>query len=260
MNERITEDIVRNHFKNDECYKKVLFEEQKTKIPRVAKLLKQASKSGKGSGKPEFILTTGVKPELVIVIECKADRLKHESTEHNKPKEYAVDGALLYSDYLKQEYDVLSIAISGEEKDNVKISHFIQLKGESNAKPIFGDKLLAIENYLSYNDIDNRKTDQQKQDLLRYSKVLNEELHAIKVKESQRSLLISGILIALENKAFAKSYKEIDASQQLADDLVETIKKELGKALKQKWNIYPLHIVLSKHTQIYHKTKEYYVI
>ena len=34
-------------------------------------------------------------------------------------KEYAVDGVLLYSSFLSKTYDVLSIAVSGEDKNSI---------------------------------------------------------------------------------------------------------------------------------------------
>lgn len=235
MNERITEDIVRNHFKSDGCYDRILLEEQKSSIPRVNKLLKSASKSGMGGGKPEFLITFGdERPDFIIVVECKAGRTKHESKTRDNYGEYAVDGALLYSSFLSQEYDVLSIAVSGENKNNLKVSHFLQLKGETEAKPIFGDELLSVKNYLNGYVTSERKCIQQYHELLKYSKPLNDYLHSIKVKESQRSLLISGILIALEDESFEISYKKIKDTQLLANRLVSTIKEQLGNTLKQE--------------------------
>ena len=57
MNERITENIVRDHFKNDPLFSSVKLEEQKSYSKRVTELLQTASKSGKGIGKPEFIVS-----------------------------------------------------------------------------------------------------------------------------------------------------------------------------------------------------------
>lgn len=61
-------------------------------------------------------------------------------------------------------------------------------------------------------------------------KTLNEELHSHKIVESKRSLLISGILIALENRAFKKAYKEYDKPDDLAEYLVNTISSELKRS------------------------------
>ena len=80
-NERITEDIVREHFKNDNLFKtnKVILEEQSSKNTRINALLKNASKSGSGKGYPEFIIQYNEKSNVLIVVECKADITKHQS-------------------------------------------------------------------------------------------------------------------------------------------------------------------------------------
>ena len=72
-------------------------------------------------GKPEFIITfRKERPDYIIVIECKASRTKHESKTRDGYGEYAVDGVLLYSSFLSKEYDVLSVDVSGEDKNNLK--------------------------------------------------------------------------------------------------------------------------------------------
>ena len=146
MNERKTETITRNHFSlfQDD----LIIEEQSSSNPRIQKLLSTASKAGSGSGRPEFILQVKNNPELLIVIECKADILKHESTNRDKFKDYAVDGVLLYASYLSREFDVLAIAISGENLKDLKVSHFLRLKCERISTPIFCNKLLSIKYYV----------------------------------------------------------------------------------------------------------------
>lgn len=130
-NERITENFFRKFVLQDEFYKnnKIIFEEQSSKNIKINKLLKNASKGGVGKGYPEFVIQFKENPDFIIVVECKADSRFHESKNKNKYKDYAVDGALLYSSFLSKEFDVLSIAISGERKNNLKISHFLQLNG-----------------------------------------------------------------------------------------------------------------------------------
>ena len=75
--------------------------------------------------------------------------------------------------------------------------------------------------------------------LLTFSKLLNEKLHGHKIVESDRWLLISSILIALENVAFAKSYKDFTDPKQLAEYLVTTVKNEFqnGKIWDEKLTI-----------------------
>ena len=75
MNERKTEKIVRKHF--DNFLDIIEIEEQKSDNPKIDKLLKLASKKGSGQGRPEFLITYKTNPDLLIVIECKADITKH---------------------------------------------------------------------------------------------------------------------------------------------------------------------------------------
>ena len=228
-NERITEDFFRDAIKKDQLYRegKIILEEQSSKNTKIDKLLKNASKGGIGGGRPEFIIQFKEDPDFIIVVECKPKIQFHQSKEGNKYKEYAVDGVLLYSSFLSKEYDVLSIAISGEQKNNLRISHFLQLRGTNDGSKLFEeDKLLSLIDYLTGYKTDEKKFNQDYQELLTYSKTLNDKLHSIKIPESQRSLLISGILIAVTDKAFKNAYK-FQKPKELSENLVNTIKNKL---------------------------------
>ena len=251
MNERKTENIVRNHFNR---FNNIIVEEQKSDNPKIDKLLKNASKKGNKGGRPEFIISFKDNPDFLIVVECKSDIKKHESIKKDQYGEYAVDGALLYASFLSKEYDVVAIAVSGETVNNLKISHFLHLKGESTANSIFSDVLLETDDYVKGYMESPEKFKQDYDELLSFSKNLNEELHSKKVKESLRSLLISGILIALGNKAFHVSYKQHSTPEDLANALVETIINELKNAnlhnskiknLRTAYNFIKTHTALS---------------
>ena len=222
-NERITEAFFRNHICNDKLFKskKIVMEEQSSKNIKINKLLSNASKDGGGKGYPEFIIQFTDNPDIVIVVECKANK------NHHKPKDYAVDGALLYSSFLSKEYDVISIAISGEKESTLRISHFLQLKGTDEANIKFeDDKFFSLDCYLNGYQTDEKKFNQDFQELLKYSKTLNDNLHSLKVSPSQRSYLISGALIALTDKAFSKAYK-FQNPKELSENLIHTIKNKL---------------------------------
>ena len=188
-NERKTEDIVREHFKK--YLDSIILEEQTSDNFKIKKLLNTASKSGAGGGRPEFIIQFKTNPDFLIIVECKADITKHESPNRDNYRDFSVDGVLLYSSYLSKEFDVLSIAISGETNSNKKISHFLQVKGDRKAIEIFGDKLLSTDDYLSGYIKSPEKFRQDYDKLLVFSKDLNEKLHGHKIVESDRALLIS---------------------------------------------------------------------
>src|SRR3989338_10758137 len=227
-NERKTESVVRSHF--EKFKDSIEIEEQASDIPKIDKLLKTASKKGGGKGKPEFLISVKKNPNLLIVVECKADISKHESRDRDRFSEYAVDGVLLYASYLSKEFDILAIAVSGQDSSHLKISHFLQLKNERKAIPIFGDILLTAQDYLDGYLKSPEKFRQDYNALLDFTKQLNEKLHSNKILESQRSLLISCILIALENPAFKASYKSHKTPQNLANALVQTVSNELESA------------------------------
>lgn len=259
-NEAKTENIVRNRLRELGYYDDtdIIVEEKKSDNPVIDKLLKNASKKGSGAGYPEFIIRSNQFSDFLIVIECKADILKHASKELNHYAEYAVDGALLYSTYLAKEYDVLAIGVSGEEISAMKVSHYLLLKGTNEKVPFLGNQILPFADYYTEYSKNPNKFNQDYQKLLNYSRELNEILHASKIKESLRSLLISGILISLKNAAFRISYKKHKNAKQLSHNIVETIANELSSAnlpeakitnLKQAFHFITTHTKLSRNKE-----------
>lgn len=208
--------------------KDIVVEEQKSDNAKIDKLLKNASKKGSKKGYPDFIIYSKAYPELVVVVEAKADINKHESETQDNYADYAIDGALLYASFLSKEFDVLAIGISGEEKHRFKMSHFLQLKDDKKAYRIFDDKLLAIKEYFDGINQSNYKFNQDYAELIAYTKILNETLHSKKIKESQRALLISGILIALKDRAFKDGYKKHEKVAQLVKSLYTAIEGQLS--------------------------------
>lgn len=241
MNERKTENIVRNHFNkfSDNCF----IEEQSSSIPKIDKLLKNASKKGGEKGYPEFIISSITKaPDFIIVVECKANIAKHQSSTLDKYDEYAVDGALLYASFLSKEFDVLAIGVSGQNAKELKISHYLHLKEEKRAVPIFDNKLLDIESYSNGYLKSDVKFRQDLDALRKYSNELNENLEHNKILASDRSLLISSILIALDDKAFCKAYQAYEQPDELAKFLVDTVSNVLRKANLKSENLENLNI------------------
>lgn len=227
-NERKTETIVYNHFKQYE--NEITIEAQKSDNAAIDNLLKNASKKGGRGGRPEFIISFNNNPELLLVIECKADVRKHESKSGVEYADYAVDGAKLYASFLAKEYDVIAIAVSGENKRELKISHSLHLKEQKTNSKIFGTELLTIESYVDGYLKNEEKKRQDYESLIKYSKELNTQLQGNKIKEAQRSLLISGIMIALDNKAFKKTYQDHKRPIDLAETLVTTLITQLKNA------------------------------
>lgn len=232
-NEAKTSQLFRKLLKAKGYYddKDIVVEEQQAENTKINKLLQNASKSGTGKGFPDFIITCGRYPDLVIVVECKADTKMQKSDTLDSYKDYAVDGALLYASFLSKEYDVVAIGFSGEKESLYEISHYIQLNGEKDCHQLFNDgELLDLDSYHHGLMQSTYKFNQDFNKLLDYTKEVNQELHDKKIKERLRALLISGILIALKNERFKAEYKNYETTEQLVNNMYAAICAELRRS------------------------------
>ena len=232
LNERKTEWIVREIFKkNKVAFPSVNIYEQKADNKRIEKLLKNASKSGGGKGKPEFIVTFNDIKDLLIVVECKADIKKHESKSRDKFTEYAVDGVLLYSSYLSKEFNVIAIAVSGQNEEEMLVSNFLQLSSTSSYNELESKKILSFEDYIRIFKEDPEKEKIDISTLMKYSIKLHNDLRDFaKLSEPEKPLLVSAILIALSDESFRASYSKKKKPVDLAKLILSTIKEVLEHA------------------------------
>lgn len=233
-NERLTEAIVRDHFKNDPLFSSIRFEEQKSANKRIIDCLAEASKSLTGKpGRPEFIITfPSQSMEYLIVVECKADVKMHVSENKDKPKDFAVDGVLHYSGFLSKEFNVLSIAVSGENIDELVISQFLQHKGEENIMELTDNKLLSIYDYAHAFQNEQFAYNLKDVNIVEKAIILNDEFQKCSISEGTRNTMVSGILLALQDDVFRVSYPIAKSSQEIAECLLTAVKKVLDEALK----------------------------
>lgn len=167
-------------------------------------------------GYPEYVAVVN---DYVIVIEDKADLTKHEkltdtgiiSVEQKHIADYAVNGAYFYAKHIAQNSSfkkVFAIGVSGNEKHH-KIT------------PLYVDdrdgykKLPDVESFVSFfeNNIDeyytryvlDEKTDVEKttEEILKDAADLHEYLRTYgSLKDQDKPLVVSGILLALDDKFF----------------------------------------------------------
>jgi type I restriction-modification system DNA methylase subunit len=90
-------------------------------------------------------------------------------------------------------------------------------------------KLLSIDSYIELYDKDERKVRQDYDSLISYSDKLNKRLFDLKIPEPDRALLLSAVLIALNNKRFIDSFKECELSSELCSLLVNVVETEMKK-------------------------------
>lgn len=285
-NERITENLVRDALREGGYYNDdadIRVEEQKSNIDLIRKLLKTASKSGMGGrGAPEFIITSPSNPDTVLLIECKSSNADHISAElkaalkHDtcpqldvdpkRNQRFAADGVLCYASSLSKEYNVISVAYSGESKSGAKITTFLNPKGHGHPKFLLSKEGKQVNRIIPWNDYVDHATYDPTIKRLRYDELMafSRELHDFmrdhaKLTESEKPLLVSGTLIALRSKAFAISFDEYDP-EDLQKEWMRVIRAEIQKAeipkakkdsMAQPYSSIAVHPELSKSTKSY---------
>ena len=148
MNERNTEEIVREYFKKDSFFINIKIEEGKSAHSKIKNLLSKSSKNKtENHGYPDFIITIPSLSDLIIILECKANPVFHKDGKKNNIKNYAVDGVLHYAKNLSKEFDVIAIAVSGQDKKELKVSNFL-IRKEKQLEEKLEEKLLSIYDYI----------------------------------------------------------------------------------------------------------------
>lgn len=194
-----------------------------SKIDKMQALLKKAggkprecnlndfSKGGNGKAKPEYIITFNDDPHTILVVECKNTIKKHESKDLNKPNDFAVDGVLYYSKFLKAEYNVIAIAISGTTAAKVRVDTFYWPKEQENFTTLkkVRDIILEPKNYIELIK-GNKLQKAYSLDEIRNTAIdMHNSLREIKVTEAHKPIFIAGILIALNDSDFIKTYDSL---------------------------------------------------
>jgi type I restriction-modification system DNA methylase subunit len=195
----------------------------------VIDLLQNASKSGKGVGKPEFIVSFPAgNIDYLLVIECKASVTNHQSTNCDNPKDFAVDGVLHYAKALSAEFDVIAIAVSGQTEQELLVSHFVWKKGEEKPTENKADKrLLSINDYLKLFNNKQFADNLRNVDIIQKAIYLNEEYQAYSITEMTRCTMVSAILLSLLHEPFRISYKTYSTSESLGKAMLSAIETVL---------------------------------
>ncbi|MCM1309094.1 MAG: SAM-dependent methyltransferase, partial [Butyrivibrio sp.] len=210
-------------------------------IDKIESLLKQAggkpkycplndySQGGGGKAKPEYIITFDDDISTIIVVECKKTVAKHSTPDYAYPKAYAVDGALYYAKYLKNEYNVVAIGISGTKKDNMKVNTFYWQKGQEtySEMPKSRDIILEPKNYIELIKGNKLKKAYSLDDIRETAIDMHNYLREIKVTEAHKPIFIAGILIALNDKDFAKSYSMLPSYRAVMQNIQNAIEAVL---------------------------------
>ena len=230
LNERITENIVRNHFNTDLLMNSdeiITIKEQKD--DKYHHLFQNASKNKKGNkGYPEFILSFKKYPNFIIIVECKSDVSKHQSKNRDSPVDYAVDGILHYMNSaikVNKNLDILGIAVSGINQSELKVSNFLYKNGK--LKELKDKKLLSFNSYFKLYDLDAFSMDLQNLKIIKKAIEYNNLLEKYSIPSTERATFVSAILLALHSKGFRDGYKNYSSVKELTDYIIQSCKNYL---------------------------------
>jgi hypothetical protein len=238
-NERLTEDMVDDLLRKHGFYDDpdtVFVEKQQSTVEAIRSALAKAGKGGKGGrGYPEFIITAPNTPDMVVVIECKADVKFHESPNRDKPVEYAVDGVLHYARQLSPHYTTIAIAVCGNKKSS-RWSFMLVPKGEVEPRDLRSPtgamikKVVPLSDLIAAASFDPAVQARRTKDLIQFSMEMHEFMRdEAEMSEQEKPLAVAGTLIALGNDVFRGTYDKYPADE-LPAFWMQTIKKEITKA------------------------------
>ncbi|GMO70530.1 MAG: hypothetical protein Ta2A_19130 [Treponemataceae bacterium] len=210
-------------------------------VDKLEKLLKKAggkptacplvdySQGGNGKAKPEYVITFNKQPKTIIVVECKKTTTKHNSENCDRPKDYAVDGALYYAKFLKEEYNVVAIGVSGTKKDNIKVNVYYWQKNQETYTELkkARDIIYEPENYLRIVSGESVKKSISIEDIQNLALEMHESLRSLAVTERAKPVFIAGILIALKDDDFVKEYINLISFKSLLNRLQDAINNVL---------------------------------
>jgi len=258
-NERNSENIVRDIFRNKGYTEEngIKVEEQKTSLKIINNLLKNASKSGKGGpGRPEFLAFKNKNNDMLVIVECKADKSEHISSnffdakDYKKIEKYGADGVIHYMSFLKDKYNVIGIAISGEDKEDFKISTYKWHKSQTEFEELKYDTIDTFENYLElFKEKLNLNRDE---DIIKLSKKLNNYMYKdMQLSLEHRPPLMTSIILSLLDESFKISYSKLKNSKNVATQMLEANKRVLSE---KGYNNNEQEIILSQFNFINEKS------
>jgi len=234
-NERHTESLVENllrlqGFASEDIQYQGSFE------PLIKSLLPSKRSGSQAGGKPEIIYRLNGEANDLLVVECKNEQVFHASSAVEKATNletvaldavnYAEDGVIHYMRGLRRQFNVIGLAVSGVDRDSVRITGFMCLR-EGPITRLAATTILKPEQYLSILGA-AEEPPIVAADIEDFAKELHEFLRdEMELSEAEKPLLVSAILLALSVPSFRKAYRAETTAIDLATNLLDTVRRKL---------------------------------
>lgn len=188
--ETVTENIFRDYYGSSTFI-------EKSAIPNEFGF--KSKKSTNYKGYPDFLLE---EEDYIIVVEAKAteqdqaiDEVKHYMLKNNITK------------------DIIGIAVSGQDIENMNVDYFLKTNEDSSISHILKEStLLTLKNIANIYWKNRYGESVSSENLIKTLNQLNKTFNDNnKVKDTERSLFFSGLMIALKDNTFRHTYKNIQA-------------------------------------------------
>lgn len=188
--ETVTENLFRDFYGSDTFI-------EKSAIPNEFGF--QSKKGSSYKGYPDFLKED---EDFIIVVEAKA-------TEQND----AINEVQHYLLKNKITKDLIGIAVSGQKNDDLKVDYFLKINDNKECIHILKDSsLLTLKNIYNLYWKSRYGESVTKESLIKTLNELNKTFNDNnKVKDTERSLFFSGLMIALKDNTFRNTYKNIQA-------------------------------------------------
>lgn len=199
--ETITENLFRDFYGSDTFI-------EKSAIPSELGFQSKKS-SSQNKGYPDFLRE---EEDYFIVVEAKA-------TEHSDAIS-EIQHYLLKNSVSK---DIVGIAVSGQKSDELQVDYFLKTTESKSCVQILKDStLLTLKNIYNLYWKNRYGESVTSESLIKTLNELNKTFNdKNKVKDTDRSLFFSGLMIALKDNTFRSTYKNIQAPSK---EEVSTIK------------------------------------
>lgn len=188
-----------------------------------------------GIASPEFLIKYS--NDTYFVIECKNNVKNHASGDLDdiisldKPKQYAVDGALYYAKWLHQKLNVVIVAVSGDKdnwysttyywKKDEELPYRVKELNDQIDKPEYMYKVITGEEISRSFSLE---------EIREVAQSINVRLRDIKISEKNKPIFVAGILIGLMDDGFSELFKNTDKYSQLKNLLLAAIDDVLDKS------------------------------
>ncbi|TLW91862.1 restriction endonuclease [Saccharomonospora piscinae] len=194
-------------------------------------------KGSTDDGFPDFFKDMG---SWLIVVEAKSGepgpRSDHAAA-LTDVRSYMINNAVPHT-------DVVGIAVSGQTLESLRVTHLLRKGDSDEIEELEGLQSLvsleALSNHYAAAAIGDPLSDTQ---LRRFLRRLNERFHKdSRVRDTERSLFFSALMIALDDEPFRNVYKSISkpeddrlvGARYLNDQIVEAVTRQLEKKINSE--------------------------